>query len=133
MPDLFRKVEVTMTNWQGSLSLPEPIIGTKYAKIAWVTYATDTPSQLKMTMKCSEFRGIGYIAESGNTYLASVPLDVQKDVTCVYSNFYPEYDHVSEHPSPAVFQLNFEILINGSPATGISPSNPLTFEMRFYQ
>jgi hypothetical protein len=129
---LIKKIEVKMENWQDGVSLSFPVENARKAKISWMYYKTSDAGELLLTLKCAEFRGNGYIPNSNNSYFMKMPLDQSADVTCTYTNFYPEFDHEQQHVTPTIHSLNFECLVNGSPATGITALNPLIFEIRVY-
>jgi hypothetical protein len=82
-----------MTNWQDGVNFDIPIMGVRRAKISWLYFTTSDTDQLLLTLKCFEFEGSGYLPNTNNKYFLSVPLDKSSDVTCVYTNFYQEFDH----------------------------------------
>jgi hypothetical protein len=129
---LLKKIKVEMTNWQDGVNFDIPIMGVRRAKISWMYFTTSDADQLLLTLKCAEFAGSGYLPNTNNRYFLSVPLDKSSDVTCVYTNFYQEFDHDQEYSTGAIHALNFEALINDLPTTSITPSNPLAFEIRLY-
>jgi hypothetical protein len=132
---IYKKVRVNLKQWDEVVQMPFSYENIKAVKIRWSQYETQTSGNYEMLIRCDEFGGNGLqILDNRSTvpYFVSLPLDKAQAVSCMFSNFTAEYDQ--EYPEGLSFnELHFQIYINGSAATGISPSSPVLFEISLYR
>lgn len=131
-----RKIQLEMKSWKSLVRLPLPCDNVKGIKVRWLTYETADVGCKVLHLNCPNFTHSGYaLSDDGSTddYFYSIPLDPNKDVTCLTSDFTGAYDIVFDNPIQSINQFTIEANINGSPAiTLVTPTNPIVFELGFY-
>lgn len=129
---LITKQLVTLDKWDQSFDLPKAIENISAIKIKWVKFQTATANNKTLKINCFELENAGLDLKTRTQYLLALPLDLSAIVANVYSNFTEELDIRYKVPK-TVNQLNFEARINDLPTTDISASNPVLFEIAYYE
>lgn len=126
---------ITLKSWDHSQKLGSGYTGVEAVRIRWLQYTTATAGNTEMSIDIAELKNActRYLAgaENSKTFI-SIPLDLQASVTNTYANFSEILDKEYDIPFH-VNELNFRVLINGSIASGITPSNPLEIAIDFFQ
>lgn len=132
----FKKLKFRLKSWRSTIKLPIPYEDISAVKIRYLLYTTAAAGEEDMQLSCREFSSSGYLVNengSNDEYFCSIPLDLQANVTCLYSNFTEEVDVQFPSVMRSLHQFTIECLINGSPAsTQITDSNPVVVEIGFY-
>lgn len=130
------KRQLEMKSWKSLIRLPTPCDNVKGIKVRWITYETADVGCKVLHLACPNFKASGYaLADDGTTddYFFSTPLDPNKDVTCLMSDFTGAFDIVFRNPIQSINQFTIEASINGMPAINlVTPDNPIVFELGFY-
>ena len=133
---VLKKIQLEMTSWKTSIRLPIPCDKVKGIKVRWLYYETADVGLKFLHLSCSNFTPPGYVlSDNGTTddYFYSTPLDPNKSVTCLSSDFNGAYDIVFDKAIQSINQFTLECSINGSPAINfISALNPVVMELGFY-
>lgn len=128
-------IRVSLTSWNQRVPLQRTFQGVRASKIKWLTYQTVSTGNRDLMLLCNELDGTGWypLPDGSNVkHLISLPLDQSATVSCTYSNFTSEFDDVYQVPRNIV-ELNFQVFINGIPATEVSGSNPVDFVVALYE
>lgn len=130
--EIIDNARLSLTSWNHFQSLGDGYEHVEGVQIRWLQYTTSASGNTEMIIKIEELGNAStkYTGLSNSRAFISIPLDLQAFVTNTYANYTTILDKTYKVPFH-VNQLSFQVTINGAPAFGITPSNPLEMNVVF--
>ena len=131
-----RKIQIVMNSYKSEFNIPIPCDKVKGIKVRWLYYETADFGLNFLYLSFDKLGASGYVlAPNGHddAYFYSTPLDPNKSVTCLSSDFNGAYDISYPKAVESINQFTITASINGLPAIQyITQDNPIVLELGFY-
>lgn len=129
-----QKLKLVLESWHSEIKLTVPVLNVHAVKVRWLQFTSATANNTDLQLGSRDLGSSGFynrIDGSTDDYFFAMPLDPQIDVVNVFTNFTSEYDITYNKKIRSIDRFTLEALINDSPGTDITDTNPLIIEFMF--